>query len=90
MLCLERYDELQAQVTEALRHNPHESAFHFHFASSLGKIGQFETSEKHFLLALGSAKSTDNVASYHANLGNYHNYGFVGCIELLVLLTSLL
>jgi len=55
---------------ESVRHNPNEPSFHFHYASSLGKAGQYTDSERQFLLALEKSGS-DNVgtASYHANLG---------------------
>jgi len=65
-----RYDELKSTLDESVHHNPNEASFHFHYASSLGKAGQYEDSERHFLLAL-SKSSTDgaSAASYHANLG---------------------
>jgi hypothetical protein len=62
-------EELTSLVDEALHHNPNESSFHFHYASSMGKLEHYKTSEKHFLLALEHAKPTDNIATYHANLG---------------------
>lgn len=57
-------------LDESARHNPNEPSFHFHYASSLGKAGQYEESEKHFLLALEkSGSDSEGVSSYHANLG---------------------
>jgi len=58
-------------LVDSVRHNPNEPSFHFHYASSLGKAGQYEDSERHFLLALKKSQSDSaSVASYHANLGN--------------------
>ena len=57
-------------LEQSVRHNPEEPSFHFHYASSLGKAGWYEDSERHFLLALEKSQSDSaSVASYHANLG---------------------
>lgn len=74
---LGRYGELSAVLDESIRHNPNEPSFHFHYASSLGKAGQYEDSERHFLLALEkSGNDNAGISSYHANLGVlYHRWG---------------
>ena len=57
-------------MEESVRHNPYEPSFHFHYASSLGKAGQYQDSERHFLLALEkSGSDSGGISSYHANLG---------------------
>jgi len=69
-LCAGRYEELRSVLDESVRLNPNEPSFHFHYASSLGKAGQYEDSERHFLLALEKSGSDNiSIASYHANLG---------------------
>ena len=69
-LCAGRYDELKLVLEESVRYNPDEPSFHFHYASSLGKAGQYEDSERHFLLALEKGTTGNaSIASYHANLG---------------------
>jgi len=70
LLSTGQYDALRSVLEESVRHNPNEPSFHFHYASSLGKAGQYEDSERHFLLALEKSQSdSTSVASYHANLG---------------------
>jgi len=61
---------MTAVLDDSVRYNPNEPSFHFHYASSLGKAGHYEDSERHFLLALKKSTSDNaSVASYHANLG---------------------
>ena len=57
-------------LDESIQLNPNEPSFHFHYASSLGKAGHYEESERHFLLALEKIDSdVASAASYHSNLG---------------------
>jgi len=61
---------MRSVFNKSVRHNPNEPSFHFHYASSLGKAGQYEDSERHFLLALEKSRNDNaSIASYHANLG---------------------
>ena len=58
-------------MDESIQLNPNEPSFHFHYASSLGKAGHYEESERHFLLALEKSESdVASAASYHSNLGS--------------------
>lgn len=65
-----RYDDLRSMLDKSISYSPNEPSFHFHYASALGKAGQYEESERHFLLALEkSGNDHTSIASYHANLG---------------------
>ena len=66
------YGEAVAMAHVALQHVPNEAAVHFNLANSLGKLGLFEDSEKHFLLATNLDSKN---ANYWANLGVlYHRW----------------
>lgn len=57
---------------EALEHLQDEPSIHFNMANALGKLGEFQKSESHFLKAL---KLNPNNAHYHVNLGVlYHRW----------------
>lgn len=59
-------------ATEALTVLPNDSGIHFNLANALGKSGEFQKSERHFLKAL---KLNPKNPQYHANLGVlYHRW----------------
>lgn len=59
-------------ANEALTHMPNDSGIHFNLANALGKAGEFQMSEKHFLEAL---KLNPTNPQYHTNLGVlYHRW----------------
>ena len=66
------YNKAITLANEALTVLSNDSGIHFNKANTLGKLGKYQESEKHFLKAL---KLDPNNSQYYANLGVlYHRW----------------